>query len=84
VSNKKVRNGCLLIWHAAVWSIWRARNDRIFNDLSCGVAELVEAIKVLSWRWTLNLLQVPACLFYEWSWNPKDCLIVFCLFFVVS
>ncbi len=35
------------------------RNDRIFNNVICGVAELVEAIKVLSWRWMLSRLKVP-------------------------
>lgn len=31
--------------------------------------ELVEAIKVLAWRWVLNRLNLPACMFYEWIWN---------------
>jgi hypothetical protein len=74
-TNKKVRRGYRLIWHAAIWSIWRARNDRIFNNLICGVAELVESIKVLSWRWMLSRLKGPACLFYEWCWCPRECLI---------
>lgn len=74
-SNKKVRNGFRLIWHAAVWSIWRVRNDRIFNGVNCEVVELVEAIKVLSWRWMLSRLKGPACLYYEWCWCPRECLI---------
>lgn len=45
----------------------------IFNNTICEMEELVEAIKVLSWRWTLSSLNLPACLFYEWSWNPKGC-----------
>lgn len=63
VTNKKVRKGYQLIFHAAVWSIWRVRNDRIFNNVICGVAELVEAIKVLLWRCMLSRLNVPASLF---------------------
>jgi len=74
-TNKRIRNGYRLIWHAAVWSIWWARNDRIFNNSLSNVEELVEAIKVLSWRWTLTRVKVPACLFYEWCWNPRDCLL---------
>jgi len=62
--NNKTRRSFRLTWHAVVWSLWRARNDRIFNNSNSDVAEIVEAIKVLSWRWTLSRLQVPACLFY--------------------
>lgn len=74
-SNKKVRSGYRLIWHAAIWSIWRVRNDHIFKDLIGRVVELVVAIKVLSWRWMLSRLKGPVCLFYEWCWCPRECLI---------
>lgn len=74
VGNNRIRKGFRLIWHAVVWSIWRARNERIFNNSNCGVEEILEAMKVLSWRWTLSRLKISACLFYEWSWNPKGCL----------
>lgn len=73
--NKKLRRGGRLIWHAAIWSIWKARNDRIFNNVVTDVEELLESVKVLSWRWFLGRLNSYACLFYEWNWNPKDCLL---------
>lgn len=69
-TNKKVRNGYRLIWHVAVW-----RNDGIFNNSISTVEELVEAIKVVLWRWILTRVKVPACLFYEWCWNPRECLL---------
>lgn len=72
--NKKIRRGLWLIWHAAIWVIWRVRNNRIFNNQVTEVDELVEEVKVLSWRWTLNRINIPACMFYEWCWNPKECL----------
>jgi len=74
-TNMKVRKGYQLIWHAAVWSILRARNDRIFNNVICEAAKLVEAIKVLLWGWKLSCLKVLTSLFYEWCWSPRDCLI---------
>jgi len=73
-TNKRIRKGYRMILHAAVWIIWRVRNDHVFNNSICEVEEIVEAIKVLLWRWTLSRLKVPACLFYEWCWNPKECL----------
>lgn len=72
VHNKKIRKGVRLIWHAAIWSIWKARNDIIFNNAVLDFEALLESIKVLWWRWCLGRLDVLSCLFYEWSWNPKD------------
>jgi len=74
-SNKKAQKGLRMIWHMVVWSLWRTRNDRIFNNAWREVEELVEDIKVLSWRWLLNRTCASACLFYEWHWNPKECLL---------
>lgn len=50
VVNNRIHKGFRLIWHAVVWSLWRMRNDRIFKISICGVEEVVEAVKVLSWR----------------------------------
>ena len=63
------------MWHAPLWVIWKAWNDRIFNNLIKEPDEIVEDIKVLSWSWVLSRLKNPPCLFYEWSWNPKACLL---------
>ncbi|RHN76018.1 hypothetical protein MtrunA17_Chr2g0327491 [Medicago truncatula] len=57
-----------------MWVIRKARNECLFNEGVIRCAELVEEIKVLSWRWSLTRLKIPPCLFYEWVWNPKDCL----------
>jgi len=37
--------------------------------------DIVEEIKVLSWRWSLSMLNFLTYLYYEWCWNPKDCLL---------
>jgi hypothetical protein len=73
VRNKKAKNGFLLIWHTVLWSLWKARNDEIFNRVTKEPLEVVEEIKVLSWRWSMDCLKIPRCLFYEWCWDPGDC-----------
>ena len=72
--NKKIRKGMRMIWQATIWGISRARNDCIFNAGVTRWDEVVEEIKVLSWRWLLGRFKVPACMFYEWEWSPYDCL----------
>jgi hypothetical protein len=71
--NKKIKKGFHLIWHTVIWSIWRARNNLIFNNVRTEPLELVEEVKVLSWRWSTDRLKITPCLFYEWSWDPGAC-----------
>jgi hypothetical protein len=73
--NKKMRLGFLMIWHVSIWCIWKARNNTIFANGFLVPSELVEEIKVLSWKWSLARLKVKPCLFYEWCWDPGDCFL---------
>ena len=71
---KQIKKGLKLIWNTEIWAIWRARNNVIFNSGGVSVLELVEEIKVLSWRCSISRLKIPSCLYFEWCWNPKICL----------
>lgn len=73
--NKKIQKGYRIIRHAAIWTIWRVRNDFIFKNSPFGIDDMVEDIKVLAWRWVLSRLKLPVCLYYEWTWNPQACLV---------
>jgi hypothetical protein len=75
VSNKKIRKGFLVIWHASLWSIWKSRNNAIFASGSYSARDVLEDIKVLSWKWSLARLKIFPCMFYEWAWDPGDCLL---------
>jgi hypothetical protein len=72
---KKVRQGFLMIWHATLWTIWKTRNSNIFTNWSFNPKKMVDDVKVLSWKWSLARLKIPPCLFYEWHWDPGDCLV---------
>ncbi|MCI30693.1 cysteine-rich receptor-like protein kinase, partial [Trifolium medium] len=56
--NVKVRKGFLLIWHATLWSLWKARNGSIFANGFFAPNDIVEEIKVTSWKWSLARLKV--------------------------
>lgn len=43
VLNNKTRKGVRIIWHAVIWSIWKARNDRIFNNAVIEVEDLLQS-----------------------------------------
>ncbi|KEH36206.1 hypothetical protein MTR_3g112330 [Medicago truncatula] len=60
--HKKIRKGLRMIWEVVIWVLWKARNDRIFNNENAPWDELVEKVKVLSWRWLLGRSSTPALL----------------------
>ena len=47
----------------------------MFNNGVVDLDDLVENIKVLWWHWSLSKLKIASCLYYEWCWNPRECLI---------
>jgi len=73
-NSRRLFNAFCLIWHAVIWSIWKERNATIFKNQVKNVDEVFEDIKALSWCWALSRLRISTCLFYEWTWNPRECL----------
>jgi hypothetical protein len=71
----KVRKGFRLVWHSVIWVLWKARNDVIFNNKVEDYLEIVEKVKILSWKWSGDRLKITPCLFYEWLWDPGDCFL---------
>jgi hypothetical protein len=73
--NKKERGGLCLIWTAYVWIIWSVRNDIIFNNGVLFIDDVVEQVKLLSWKWFVGRVSKGPFLLYEWKWSPLDCMI---------
>ncbi|GAU34378.1 hypothetical protein TSUD_217180 [Trifolium subterraneum] len=73
--NVKMQKGFVMIWHATIWSLWKARNNSMFSNVSFTPKTIVDDIKVLSWKWSITRLKVSPSMFYEWSWDPGDCLL---------
>jgi hypothetical protein len=72
--NKNIKIGRRMIWLATLWVLWKVRNDKIFNGVHFEVDDVVEEVKVLSWRWLLSRTKTKTCLYYEWCWDPIWCL----------
>jgi hypothetical protein len=65
---------CLsLIWNSYVWSIWKFRNDHIFNNKAIVIEELIDHVKFQSWNWFVGRVAKSSCLLYEWLWCPNEC-----------
>jgi hypothetical protein len=71
---KYVLQSALMVWHAAIWALWRSRNDRIFSGKVLNQDEIFDRIKVSSWKWLLAKKVSSPCLFYEWCIDPFDCI----------
>ncbi|MCI60096.1 resistance-like protein, partial [Trifolium medium] len=50
---RRVRLGMVLMWHVIVWSIWTSRNDIIFAGGSSTIDNLMDRVKLSSWKWFL-------------------------------
>jgi len=44
VRRKKLHKGFWIVWHAIIWTMWKARNDIIFNHGTKELQEVVEDI----------------------------------------
>jgi hypothetical protein len=74
IGGKKLRKGLRMIWNAVVWSLWRHRNAVLFENGNINSVEVLEAVKVLSWKWWLSQLMTVHPLYYEWSVQPNLCI----------
>jgi hypothetical protein len=71
---RKLRKRLTMIWNGAVWAIWRRRNAKIFYNGGKEVVEVIEEIKVQTWKWWLSHLKVSKPLLYEWQMEPILCM----------
>ncbi|WJX94410.1 hypothetical protein P8452_75829 [Trifolium repens] len=63
-----------LIWLATTWSLWKHRNDVIFNGVTQDASNLVNNIKITSWIWFSGRFGRKANLtFLNWCIDPFGC-----------
>jgi hypothetical protein len=73
--NPKGNKGRMMIACVVFWMVWKFRNQVVFDNGSSSIVELVEGVKVASWKWWLARTKNSQCLFYEWNQEPGLCLI---------
>ena len=60
----------MLIFYIVMWVLWKAQNDRIFNNEAVSAGEVVDKIKEMSWHWFLASLAKSSSLFFERTCVP--------------
>jgi hypothetical protein len=63
-----------LIWLACVWVVWTERNHRLFRGTESTLPQLLDKIKLFSFRWlkATNITLASNC--YSWWSSPRACL----------
>jgi hypothetical protein len=74
LKGKKLRKGMIMIWLGVIWILWRRRNAVLFDNGGIDVAEIIEEIKVITWKWWLSQPKVKHSLYYEWQLEPLLCM----------
>ncbi|GAU13096.1 hypothetical protein TSUD_173960 [Trifolium subterraneum] len=69
----RVRLGLILVWHDIVWAIRTSQNDIIFVGGSSTIDNIVDRVKLSSWKWFLGKNLDSPCSLYEWEVQPLLC-----------
>jgi hypothetical protein len=72
--SKNQKRGLCFIWNVYMWTMWRVRNDRIFNNVTVSAVDVIDQIKLLSWKWFIGRIAKGPFLLYEWNWDPLECM----------
>jgi hypothetical protein len=70
----KVKEILAIISYSTVYSIWKARNAMVFNQSSYDWENVVDDIKISSWRILINPAKGFMFNFSEWNLSPLPCM----------
>jgi hypothetical protein len=73
-SGRVFTNRICVIWFAAIWSIWKARNDKLFKNKEIKLDSILESVKRLSWHWLRFKARSIVYDINQWCLNPRACL----------
>jgi hypothetical protein len=73
--NKKVISSCIrVIWFACIWIIWKAKNDKCFQNKGVSIDKMVDDTKVFSWKWWRFKSKSFAYNIDHWYMDPRACM----------
>jgi hypothetical protein len=72
--DSKSSKGRIMICCSVAWTLWNFRNSVVFENGTGSFSELLEGVKVSSWKWWLARTKNADCLYYEWWAEPILCM----------
>ncbi|XP_058726707.1 uncharacterized protein LOC131598090 [Vicia villosa] len=72
--DKEISSKVRVIWLACCWSIWKARNAKIFNNKEVETKKIIEDSIEYSWRWLSSVNADVQYNYAQWRTNPRPCL----------
>ncbi|GKU90798.1 hypothetical protein SLEP1_g4749 [Rubroshorea leprosula] len=71
---KEVRRGWECIWFSVIWSIWLARNEKLFRGKEVESGRLLELVQMRSFKWIKGKRRGSLFTVTDWILNPVSCL----------
>ncbi|KAG5029361.1 hypothetical protein JHK87_012875 [Glycine soja] len=62
------------VWVSIVWSIWKLRNDIIFNNAACNLQSLIDESRYRAWLWCKTYVKDFNFTLYVWCMDPVNCI----------
>ncbi|KAK2445376.1 hypothetical protein QL285_016316 [Trifolium repens] len=63
-----------LVWLACVWVVWNERNLQVFRNPENTMHQLMDKVKLLSYRWLQTTYVTLATNFHRWWFSHLLCL----------
>ena len=70
----KSSNMLSVICHGVFWNLWKARNDRVFNQRLTSSSRIIEEILLNVFHWFKYRGNLGKCNWVVWCMVPFDCL----------
>ncbi|GKU89463.1 hypothetical protein SLEP1_g3596 [Rubroshorea leprosula] len=69
-----VRAGWDVVWFSIVWSLWLARNAKIFRNQEQETDRIFELVRLRAFNWIKGRTTCYSFTFHDWMLEPVLCL----------